>query len=98
MRRQLVVQQIRNVQVHQLGAAEVLQGGLNLGLHHLEFPPGTGDPDKTLRRQGRGQDIGFRNALAAGGDGEYAHTGFKLWLMGQIGVLSRQDGRISLFI
>jgi hypothetical protein len=51
MRGQLVVEQVGDVQIHQLHAAQGLQHGLHLALHHLELAACTGDPDKTLRWQ-----------------------------------------------
>ena len=50
MRRQLVVQQVGHMQVHQLGAAQLLQRGLNGRQHDLKLAPSARNPDKALRR------------------------------------------------
>ena len=51
VRRQLVVQQVGDVQVHQRHAAQHLQRGLHRALFQLEFAPPAGDPDEALGGQ-----------------------------------------------
>jgi hypothetical protein len=71
VRGQLVVEQVRDVQVHQRRPAQRLQRGLHLALRHLEFAARAGDPHIALGRHGHGQGVGFGDAGA--GDGEDAH-------------------------
>ena len=49
VRRQLAVEQVRDMQVDQLGAGQTLQGRLNLRLSGLEFRSGASDPDEAWR-------------------------------------------------
>ena len=51
VRGQLVVDQVRDMQVHQLQAAQVLQHRLHRVLAHFKLPPRAGQPDKALGRQ-----------------------------------------------
>ena len=48
MRWQLMVEQIQDMQVDQLGTGQALQGGLDFNLPGFKFRPCAGDPDEAL--------------------------------------------------
>ena len=75
MRRQLRVQQVGQVQIDELHAAQGLQAGLDLRLRLLELGSGAGNPEVAVlgqaTRHDRSQIVGFSDAKLV--EGEYSH-------------------------